>query len=251
MASQADFDRIGNYARMYNPDQNIDRRKSTRTVPLEVLSLGYSRTGTLSMHTALSILGYPDPYHFSSIYDNVKDSDAWVDLLGMKFDGKGDGKVTKQHLDAVLGHCSAVTDMPAICFATELIEFYPEAKIVLVERDIDSWYASWSAFLQEAMSPVLPLIGIFDSGFLGRIARVGVKGTEVLVGHAKTLSAARARGREEYRKHYALVRSLAPRERLMEFKLKDGWGPLCEFLEQPVGRSSQHESCQQLGSVHY
>ena len=67
MATDADFKRIGNYARMYNPSQNIDRRHAKRTVPMEVLCLGYSRTGTLTMQKAMEILGYPHPYHFSSV----------------------------------------------------------------------------------------------------------------------------------------------------------------------------------------
>lgn len=235
MATQADFDRIGNYARMYNEDQNIDRRTQHRTVPLEVLCLGYSRTGTLTMHTAMSILGYPNPYHFSSMYDNVRDSDAWMELIDIKFEGKGrKGGLTKADFDAVLGHCGAVADMPAIHFAAELIEFYPDAKIVLVERNIDSWYASWSAFLDSAMNPTLGYIAKLDAGVLGRIARVGSTCTNLLVGSATSLTAAKARSKEEYRKHYALVRSLAPKDRLLEFSLKDGWEPLCEFLGRPM-----------------
>jgi hypothetical protein len=34
----------------------------------------------------------------------------------------------------------AVTDMPAYCFSSELIEAYPEAKVILTLRDIDEWY---------------------------------------------------------------------------------------------------------------
>lgn len=49
-------------ARMYNKDQNIDRRKSHRVVPMEVICPGYSRTGTLTMQKALEILGYPNVY---------------------------------------------------------------------------------------------------------------------------------------------------------------------------------------------
>ena len=222
---------------MYNPDQNIDRRTQTRTVPLEVLCLGYSRTGTLTMHSALTILGYPSPYHFSSIYDNVRDSDGWIDLLNIKYEGAGSKPaVTKDDFDALLGHCGAVTDIPAILFAAELIAFYPDAKIVLVERDIDSWYASWSAFLDSAMNPTMPMLAKLDKSVLGRIARIGGRGTNLLVGSARTADAAKARSKEEYRKHYALVRSLAPKERLLEFKLSDGWGPLCEFLGKEVPR---------------
>ena len=61
MATQADFDRMSNWAVMLNPDENIDRHHCRRVVPMEVLSLGFSRTATLSMREALMILGYPDP----------------------------------------------------------------------------------------------------------------------------------------------------------------------------------------------
>ncbi|KAK3613889.1 hypothetical protein LTR22_027975 [Elasticomyces elasticus] len=74
MATEADFKPIGKYARMYNRDQNIDRRGAQRTVPLEVLCLGYFRTGTLTCHKAMASLGYPNPYQFSFVYDNLKDT---------------------------------------------------------------------------------------------------------------------------------------------------------------------------------
>lgn len=37
-----------------------------------------------------------------------------------------------------------------------------------------------------------------------------------------------------YYAHYAHVRALVPKERLLEFRAKDGWGPLCEFLGKEV-----------------
>ncbi len=40
----------------------------------------------------------------------------------------------------LLGHCQAVCDVPAACFATELMEAYPDAKVILTNRDIDAWY---------------------------------------------------------------------------------------------------------------
>lgn len=39
--------------------------------------------------------------------------------------------------DAYLGHCAAVTDMPCATFSEELMAAYPEAKIILVERDVE------------------------------------------------------------------------------------------------------------------
>ena len=217
---------------MYNMDQNIDRRKSKRTVPMQVLALGYSRTGTLSMKGALDILGYPNTYHFSSFYDNVIDCDIWHELIQAKFEGKG--TLDKAKFDGLLGHCGAVTDMPCHLFAAELISYYPEAKVVLVERNIDSWYGSWSQFLDNSFNPVLPFLARFDPSWMGRIVNIGVSGVDKQVGSAKTLAAAKARSKEEYRKHYALVRSLVPKDRLLEYKLGDGWEPLCDFLGKPV-----------------
>jgi hypothetical protein len=40
--------------------------------------------------------------------------------------------------------------------------------------------------------------------------------------------------KDKYREHYALVRRVTPPERLVEFKLSDGWKPLCEFLGKPI-----------------
>lgn len=38
------------------------------------------------------------------------------------------------------------------------------------------------------------------------------------------------RGVEVFKRHYDLVRELVPPERLLEYDVGDGWGPLCEFL---------------------
>lgn len=233
MATEADFERIGNYARVKNPQQNIDRSKAHRTVPMEVLCLGYSRTGTLSMHKAMTVLGYPNPYHFSSILDNVLDCDLWLQALNAKFHGKGPVP-RKPFWDALLGHVGAVTDAPCILFARELLEAYPDAKVVLVEREIESWFASWMAFCQSAYDPFIRYLGYLDPYFLGRIAAVGGAITVTEAGFARDLDAVRVRSKDAYRHHYRDVREMVPRERLLEFELRQGWEPLCRFLGKEV-----------------
>jgi hypothetical protein len=42
------------------------------------------------------------------------------------------------------------------------------------------------------------------------------------------------RAKQGYREHYAIVRDLVPKERLLEYKLGSGREPLCEFLGKPV-----------------
>jgi hypothetical protein len=40
--------------------------------------------------------------------------------------------------------------------------------------------------------------------------------------------------RKVYDKHYALIRDVAPPERLFEYKLGSGWEPLCNFLDKSI-----------------
>ena len=41
-------------------------------------------------------------------------------------------------------------------------------------------------------------------------------------------------GKRFYQEHNALVRSLVPSDRLLEYQVAQGWGPLCQFLHKDV-----------------
>ena len=47
-----------------------------------------------------------------------------------------------------------MTDAPAVCFWTELIDVYLDAKIVLVERDEDKWFESCFVLLDGILDPL-------------------------------------------------------------------------------------------------
>lgn len=42
------------------------------------------------------------------------------------------------------------------------------------------------------------------------------------------------KGKQVYHDHVEQVRSLVPPERLLEYKISDGWGPLCQFLGEEI-----------------
>jgi hypothetical protein len=174
-------------------------------------------------------LGYVDTYHMMSCsIENPPDALLWMDALRAKYDGVGK-PFTRREWDMLLGECQAVCDWPAIAFAKELIEAYPEAKVVLTNRDVDSWHAStmrtvyWRATDPElrmlsnfswAASMYYPMLKkFFDTFFEGDFPN---------------------RGKDVFRRHYQEVRELVPKERLLEYKITDGWGPLCEFLGEKV-----------------
>ncbi|KJK85702.1 hypothetical protein H633G_10450 [Metarhizium anisopliae BRIP 53284] len=42
------------------------------------------------------------------------------------------------------------------------------------------------------------------------------------------------RGKDVFRRHCEEVRRLVPADRLLEYQVTEGWGPLCKFLGEPV-----------------
>ncbi|PNP38860.1 hypothetical protein TGAMA5MH_09084 [Trichoderma gamsii] len=214
---------------IFTSDTDINRRKLGRVVPMKVLILGLGRTGTASMRAAMKQLGYVDTYHMmNTSIENPPDALMWMDALCAKYDKKGK-PFTREDWDQLLGNSQAVCDWPAIAFAKELIEAYPEAKVVLTNRDVDSWHAStmktvywrvtdgelrWLSHFDWAASMYYPMLKkFFDTFFEGDFPN---------------------RGKDVFRKHYQEVRSLVPKDRLLEYKVTDGWGPLCDFLGEPV-----------------
>ncbi|KAL7783771.1 P-loop containing nucleoside triphosphate hydrolase protein [Trichoderma afarasin] len=214
---------------IFTSDTDINRRKLGRVVPMKVLILGLGRTGTASMRAAMKQLGYVDTYHMmNTSIENPPDALMWMDALCAKYDKQGK-PFTREDWDQLLGTSQAVCDWPAIAFAKELIEAYPEAKVVLTNRDVDSWHAStmktvywrvtdqelrWLSNFDWAASMYYPMLKkFFDTFFEGDFPN---------------------RGKDVFRKHYEEVRSLVPKDRLLEYRVTDGWGPLCEFLGEPI-----------------
>ncbi|KAH6889401.1 hypothetical protein B0T10DRAFT_460066 [Thelonectria olida] len=48
----------------------------------------------------------------------------------------------REEFDKILGGYDAVADVLAICFVEELVAAYPEAKVIVSQRDVDSWLRS-------------------------------------------------------------------------------------------------------------
>ncbi|KAI9702215.1 MAG: hypothetical protein M1820_006297 [Bogoriella megaspora] len=213
----------------FTNDTDIDRSKCKREVPMRILALGLGRTGTASLRTALKRLGYTDCYHMmSASVENPPDCLMWMDALTAKYDGVG--TFGREQWDQLLGHCQVVCDWPAIAFCKELIEAYPDAKVIMTTRDVDSWHAStmktvnWRATEPElkavakwgdwGASLYQPMLHKFWSNFF--------KGDF------------EKNGKEVFKQHYEDVQKLVPPEKLLMYRVGSGWEPLCEFLGEPV-----------------
>ncbi len=233
MATAADYERLGVWAAMLDPDANINRRGSKRVVEMEVLSLGLPRTGTVSMREAYSILGYAQPYHYASIVTNCRDADMWNEALRAKFHGAGK-PYGRAEFDQLLGHSAAVTDTPGCVLWEELVEAYPDAKVVLVGRDEDRWLVSVGGLIDGALNPFGQYVLRFTDPFWwGRILTCGRLWIGGYFGSVSP-AAAKANARAVYRAHYDAVRRVVPADRLLEYRLGSGWEPLCAFLGKEV-----------------
>lgn len=181
------------------------------------------------MRAAMRQLGYVDTYHMMNCsIENPPDALLWMDALCAKYDKQGQ-PFGRADWDRLLGRAQAVCDWPSIAFARELVEAYPEAKVILTNRDVDTWHAScmrtvywratdpelrWLSHFDWAASMYYPMLRkFFDTFFEGDFP---------------------TRGKDIFRRHYDDVRRLVPAHRLLDYRVTDGWEPLCRFLGEPV-----------------
>ena len=219
----------------------IDPSQRVRTMPMQVLSLGMVRTGTASMHAALTHLGY-ETYHGFRAFADLRDYELWNPAYETKFFNKPSPQcpqVDRAFFDKVLGHVSAATDLPVVAFSPELIAAYPEAKIILVQREEDAWYRSFEdVFIKTYESRLVAFIAWLDPTKTGQFFSSLPRGCAQGVFHAEDVAAFRKNARPVYRAHYAEIRRLLKERgeelRLLEYDLGSGWGPLCEFLGRDV-----------------
>jgi hypothetical protein len=199
---------------------------------------GLPRTGTLSMKSALTILLKGKCYHMAEAFSGNQDHmDIWMN--GIK--NKNTPDQWKQFFKTE-GYIAGV-DFPFALFWKELSGVYPDAKIVLTTRDSEKWYDS-----------VKNSIWIFHDKmrnswtFKKTLSLLdGRKGAGDWIHHMENtkgygmnqnLYDAITGGPENAAKFFrdwdSVVKSSIPPERLLVHSAKEGWGPLCKFLDLPI-----------------
>jgi hypothetical protein len=189
---------------------------------MKVIGAGFGRTGTLSLKTALEEVGLVKCYHMFEVFRRPGDSRVWNDAL----DGKSvDWKQLFQGFQAIV-------DWPGCTFYKELMDVYPDAKVVLSVRDPEKWYDS-------ALNTIYRLTQTWEYAvvwfFLPHIRRtyaMNQKGIwqRTFGGRFEDRDAAL----QVFRDHIEEVKRTVPPDRLLVYDVKEGWGPLCNFLGVPI-----------------
>lgn len=203
---------------------------------MKVLALGLPRTGSASIADGLSILGYKNVHHGITAIDSVDDwkvidraADATFSILP-SYTGQ---PFTRDEWDELYGCCEAGTDMAAL-FAVQLINIYPDAKVLLVIRDFDKWYASYNLIFQELWSFSADLAIKYAEPLIG--SKTGSASRKAILGffEARNVNEARGNARWIYDRHYRQLQEMVPSEKLLLYRMGEGWDPICDFLGKSV-----------------
>lgn len=218
-------------------DQIPGRESPTK---VELLVLSAPRTGSTSIVVALRELGYSvySAMHYSFSVKNH--FPLWSEAVDAKYFGKGCHPYRAADFDKLVGDHQVVRGLEPSCFPDELLEAYPDAKVVYSTRNPDEWIDSMNRTVYRFLGwKTWPCLLFFERGI-----------TRDFYCNARRCFSAWTDddmwNREKLRRFYVSrnerIRSLVSPERLLNFHPEDGWEPLCEFLDKEVPVSSYPHS---------
>jgi hypothetical protein len=185
---------------------------------IKVIGAGFGRNGTLSLKLALEQLGFVRCYHMLEVREHPDHVQAWREAArGAPVDW-----------DRLFAGYQASVDWPSCNFWREQRARYPEAKVILSERDPERWYQSVmntiypsSVAARQSDDPrvraQMEMVHelIWDGTFGGRM-----EDKDHVIG--------------VYLAHNAAVKAEVPPDELLVFESSQGWEPLCRFLGKEV-----------------
>jgi Sulfotransferase domain len=193
---------------------------------VKVVGTGFGRTGTMSLKAALETLGFGPCYHMIEVFEHPEHAGFWqAAWRGEPVDW-----------DGLLGGYEAAVDWPACTFYEELLQRYPDARVLLSVRDPERWYESTRDTIYQISKitagsrlsrAVFAFVGLFVSG----VFEIGRMGNKIIwQGTFDGRFEDRSHAIEVFVRHNEEVKRRVPAEKLLVFEVKEGWGPLCEFL---------------------
>jgi hypothetical protein len=195
---------------------------------MKVIGAGLPRTATTTQMFALEHLGFGPCYHMR---DLLLDLEAGLPLWEAAVEGSPDW-------EAIFGDANSTLDWPSAYFYRELMDYYPDAKILLSVRGGEEWSRSmektiWGMWhgdsvihhMNEARRVVDPLW----NRYIAMMSRLNFDEGGAFDGadDMPKLMAAMERWNEQ-------VQRDVPADRLLVWAPSEGVAPLCEFLEVDV-----------------
>jgi len=198
---------------------------------MKIICAGFPKTGTKSMALALRDLGY-------SVHDFEEHLEENLDNYVNFFEGYTDSKLLMEKYRDV----DVVVDQPACTMWNTFFIHYPDAKVILMEREsAEVWCESYRKMLEFYLNNH----SVWYEGYIAWFSSTRAK-LDVLNRHNMCRSAgvihdywdmkavSTENWKNQYTIHNAAVRAIVPPSQLLVFKVGDGWENLCEFLDKQV-----------------
>lgn len=197
---------------------------------MEVIGAGFGRTGTMSIKAALEELGFGPCYHMTELFDKPGHVGFWDEAVDAVKRGE------PVEWGTVFSGYEATLDWPGCLFYEELMESYPNAKVLLNVRDPESWYESVAETVARGpgsadVSPARSLLFKAARLVIPSLRRAPSMMEKVIT---QGTFDGRFEDREHvigrFRRHTEEVMERVPPEKLLVYEVKEGWEPLCGFL---------------------
>ena len=192
---------------------------------MKVICAGWGRTGTRSLKFALEkLLGQPS-YHMQNILLSKRDAKLWHNSIFKD----------KENFDweEIYGGYGACLDFPSCNYYKALMKKYPDAKVILTVRDSESWIKSWNVLNNKVLKS-------FTFRFLAKLPGTSFKlqkdiHNEMILGPNGAFKGVKTdkEKMKMFEEWNESVRKYVPKDRLLVYQVKEGWDPLCKFLDIP------------------
>ncbi|XP_078486096.1 uncharacterized protein LOC100178273 [Ciona intestinalis] len=195
---------------------------------MKVIIAGYPKTGTKSLTSALRTLGY-------TVYDYLENFQFLCNDWETVLTEGGNSEDFYRMYNGV----DATLDSPVFVFWEELHRTFPDAKVILPIRDEDKWIVSFKKQCRQIDDHMLMKFYKFFTPTGRRYQAytntwvTAALGTPLKTAFHKT-PVNELLYRTRYRQHNKYVTEVVDADKLLVYQVKDGWEPLCQFLEKDV-----------------
>ena len=196
---------------------------------LKIIGAGYGRTGTKSMQLALQQLGFGPCYHMEALFLHPHGVKYWKEAY----------KTGETDWDALFDGYNSIVDFPGGMYYKEMANQYPDAKVILTVRDPEKWYDSVMKTIYSFEPSIQSKLRLLLSSPFSKKSRDLIQ-----VGKLNDASIWKKyfEGRMEdrdyaigrFNQHIEEVKAKLPADRLLIMDVREGWGPLCDFLNVAI-----------------
>jgi len=218
---------------------------------LKIICCGQWKTATKSCSAALKHLGYNPCDYMQSMSEF---SQVWLDYI--------EGKVPIESVLAEIGTAGydVTQDVPWSLYWNELYEANgPETKVILTVRDnTERWWNSFDKFFSKTVMETDTwgfnsrsiYFNLINMGMMGPAMKRMTKLDKILMSKfydpilyrksystkecLQDIAISKQNVCKRYEDHNEIVKKTIPEENLLVWNLKDGWEPLCTFLDVPI-----------------